>query len=267
MPITDPKKRKEAQQRADEKRKGQRHRGWVGILYEDSAPENWRELVTVGGVPCCVSPLHDSDLNADGQPKKPHRHVLAVWDGPVMYDTAKEFMDEIGAVMPPKNPKPGQTKPWAVTVRGASRYLCHTDNPDKAQYSPDDVLSFNGANYFEMANCPGDDDVALDEITDFIDAQGVTSFAAFVRYVKQERPDWKRLTYHKYAAFITRYIKAVAWEARDDLDERQRDLMEQERDLQERERHMLERLREKAQAEAGNEAMGMLEGYFKRMQG
>ena len=245
MPYKDPEKQKEAQRRYEEKRRGKRHRGWVGVLYPDSSPADWADRLTNEGVPACVSPLHDRDVNADGTPKKPHRHVLMVWDGPVGYEVAKPVMDAIGAVMPPKNPKPGQVKPWAVSVRGSARYLCHTDNPEKAQYSPDEVRSFNGADYFELANCVGDDDAVFDEITDFIDEHGVTSFATFIRYCKQERPDWKRYAYHKGAALITRYIKSVCWETQNDLEERRRDLECWASELE-------ERAREKAELEAGN---------------
>lgn len=210
--------RSEAQKRADakyeEKRKGAKHRGWLAVLYPESAAENWRDLLTAEGVPAYVSPLHDRDENADGTPKKPHHHIVLLWDGPTTYETARPIFDVLGAVMPPKNPKPGTTKPYAVTVRGALRYLCHLDNPDKAQYDPNGVQAFSAtlADYFDLISSAGDDDAVLDEITDFIDEHGVTSFAWFVRYCKQERPEWRRLVYHKYAALITRYIKSVAWE-------------------------------------------------------
>ena len=37
-----------------------------------------------------------------------------------------------------------------------ARYLIHLDNPEKAQYSPDDVLAFNGADWQKIA-IPDDD--------------------------------------------------------------------------------------------------------------
>ena len=38
MPIKDPKKKKEAQKRADEKRRGTRALSWNVIVYPESAP-------------------------------------------------------------------------------------------------------------------------------------------------------------------------------------------------------------------------------------
>lgn len=258
MPYKDPEKQREAQRRYDEKRKGQRHRGWVGVLYPDSAPDDWSRRLTNEGVPALVSPLHDRDVNADGTAKKAHRHVLLLWDGPIAYETAKAVMDAIGAVMPPRNPKPGEVKPWAVSVKGSARYLCHTDNPDKAQYSPEDVRAFNGADYFEVVNCAGDDDAVFDEITDYIDDNGVRSFAEFVRYCKRERPDWKRYAYHKGAALITRYIKSAYWEQLDDLEQRRQELADWAGELESEER-------EKAELEAGNGAMAVIERMASRL--
>ena len=46
-----------------------RKRNWVFVLYPDSAPENWREQLREMLVPGFVSPLHDKDVNADGDRK------------------------------------------------------------------------------------------------------------------------------------------------------------------------------------------------------
>lgn len=242
MPYKDKEKQKEAQRKYDEKRKGTRHRGWVWVAYPESVADGWREMLVNEGVPMFISPLHDRDVNADGTPKKPHMHGLMLWENPSTYESAKAIADAIGAVMPPKNPMPGAPKPYAATVRGAARYLCHLDNPDKVQYDPEDVMCINCtlADYYEVISSAGDDDLILDEITDYIDENEVVSFAAFVRYCKQERPDWKRLAYHKYAAFITRYIKSIEWEKRPDRED-------------------VEAIKERAYREAGNWAMGRIE--------
>ena len=214
MPYKDKEKQKEAQRKYEEKRKGTRHRGWVWVQYPDSVDRDFREKLVNEGVPTFISPLHDKDVNADGTKKKDHNHAVVLWDNPNTYENARAIADAIGAVMPPKNPKPGMPKPYAVNVRSALRYLCHLDNPEKSQYDPEQVTCINAtlADYYELINSAGDDDLVLDEITDYIDDNAVVSFAAFIRYCKQERPEWKRLAYHRYAALITRYIKAVAWE-------------------------------------------------------
>lgn len=212
------KPRSEAQKRADAKyeakRRGTRHIGWVWITYPESIDPDWLETLTNWGVQIFISPLHDRDKNADGTPKKEHNHYLMLASNPIPYEPAREICDSIGGVMPPKNPAPKAPKPWAQDVRIAARYLCHLDNPEKAQYDPQDVTCINCTleDYYAIISSAADDDDVLDEIFDYIDEYTVISFSAFVRYCRQERPEWRRLVYHKYAAVITRYIKSVYWE-------------------------------------------------------
>lgn len=257
MPYKDKERQRAAQREYEEKRKGTRHRGWVWVSYPESVAQDWREKLENEGVPMFISPLHDRDKNADGTPKKPHNHGLMLWDSPTSYETAKAIADAIGAVMPPKNPKPGAPKPYAQNVRTAARYLCHLDNPDKAQYNPEDVTCINCtlADYYAIISSASDDDEVLDEITDYIDANEVVSFAAFIRYCKQERPDWRRLAYHQYAAFLTRYIKSCAWE-------RTNDLAAREQAFDEYMSNVLEANREKAELEAGNMTLNVLERFI-----
>lgn len=248
MPYKDKSKQQEAQRAYEEKRKGTRHRGWVFLVYPESAPENWRELLEVEQVPCLVSPLHDQDENADGTPKKPHHHVLALWDNPTTYESAKALADLVGGVIPPKNPKPGTPKPWVQSTRAAARYLCHLDNADKAQYSPDQVLQMNGAEFFDIIASAADDDDELDKIFDFIDEHSVVSFAEFVRWCRTNKPEWRRLVYHKYAAIVTRYIKSCAWEAG-------RESKTDADDLERMRRSVAAEEQERAELNAGNWAM------------
>ena len=53
-----------------------RSRLWVFVAYPESLPENWLDIIADWHVPCCISPLHDKDINADGEAKKPHYHIV-----------------------------------------------------------------------------------------------------------------------------------------------------------------------------------------------
>lgn len=111
-------------------------RNWAFVLYPESAPENWRELLQKTGLQCCISPLHDKDLNADGKPKKAHYHVILVYSGPTTYNVVKALCDSLN-----------QPIPQALEqVRGYYRYFTHKDNPEKAQYSESDIQTINGFN-------------------------------------------------------------------------------------------------------------------------
>lgn len=53
------------------KPKDERTRNWTIIVYPDSAPENWRAILAGLHIQCYISPLHDKDVRANGEPKSP----------------------------------------------------------------------------------------------------------------------------------------------------------------------------------------------------
>ncbi len=69
MPTKDPQKIKEKNARYDAKRAG-RTRNFTTIVYPESAPENWMEILGELFIPSLVSPLHDRDTNPTGECKK-----------------------------------------------------------------------------------------------------------------------------------------------------------------------------------------------------
>lgn len=109
-------------------------RTWGLIVYPDSAPEKWEDLIAQTYLQFAVSPLHDKDINPDGEIKKAHYHVILYWNGPVTKDAALKVAESVNAPMPIK----------IESVRGAYRYFTHKDNPEKFQYSERDIRAFNG---------------------------------------------------------------------------------------------------------------------------
>lgn len=58
-----------------------RTRNWWFVLYPDSAPNNWKAILNDLHIQYYVSPLHDKDINPDGEMKKPHWHVIVTFEG------------------------------------------------------------------------------------------------------------------------------------------------------------------------------------------
>ena len=117
--------------------KNVKKRNWAFVLYPESAPKDWRDLLQQTGLQCAISPLHDKDLNPTGEPKKPHYHVILCYSGPTAYSVVCSLT----------NKKLGQTIPQPLEqVRGYYRYLTHEDNPEKAQYSKSEIQTINGFN-------------------------------------------------------------------------------------------------------------------------
>lgn len=178
-----------------------RTRNYTTVFYPDSAPENWREILSELCVPCVVSPLHEKDKNPDGTAKKPHWHVMFMYSAPKTISQAMELVSMINGVgcQPVKD------------TRAMARYFCHLDNPSKAQYSPDDVLCFGGADYLELIASTSDKYRAIAEMEEWCDEQGVDSYRDLCRYARKERPDWHRLLCTCCSVHMTAYLKSATW--------------------------------------------------------
>lgn len=108
-------------------------RYWAFVLYPESAPENWKEILQQTGLSICVSPLHDKDINPTGEPKKAHYHIILCYSGPTTFKCVKSITDSLN-----------QPIPIALEqVRGYFRYLTHKDNPEKYQYNEKDITTIN----------------------------------------------------------------------------------------------------------------------------
>lgn len=107
---------------------------WAFVLYLESAPENWKEILQLRGIPVCISPYHDKDVNPDGTPKKPHYHIILCFPNTTTYNNVKSITDSLNQPIPIS----------LDAVNGYYRYLTHKDNPEKYQYSPEDIDTLNG---------------------------------------------------------------------------------------------------------------------------
>lgn len=155
MAYKDKEKQREYQREWEKKNrsKGTRHKVWMFVFYPDSADEDWREIADELGLPFCVSPLHDRDTwtkkderknpkHKAGTVKKPHWHGLADYPQPVDYETVKSDFEFLGT----SNIK------YAKSKASMALYLCHLGSKDKAQYDPDEVLEFGGANWHDWCS-------------------------------------------------------------------------------------------------------------------
>ncbi len=124
-------------------------RNWGAVIYPESAPEDWKEILKLKGISFACSPLHDKDINPTGEPKKEHYHIVMCFPGPTTDKTVNDIMKELN-------------QPIAIaleSVRGYYRYLTHKDNPEKYQYNEDEIELYNGfdvsdvLNSFEVFQC------------------------------------------------------------------------------------------------------------------
>lgn len=176
-------------------------RNFATVVYPESAPENWQDLLAENFVPAFISPLHDKDLNPTGEPKKPHYHVIIMFDNTKVVSQAQEIFSLIGGV----------GCEVIKSLRGYSRYLCHLDNPDKVQYSVDDVRSLCGADYHGVIGLAVDKYKAIQEMIDFCESHDIYSFYHLVLYARSERFDWFRILCDCGTIMMRNYIKSRKW--------------------------------------------------------
>ncbi len=110
-------------------------RYWGFVVYPDSLPNNYIDLINSIGIPMCFSPLHDKDINPDGSIKKPHYHVLCYYDNVTSYNNVNNNVCKLlNGTIPIK----------IENLRSMYRYHIHLDNPEKFQYDDKDRIFFNG---------------------------------------------------------------------------------------------------------------------------
>jgi len=178
-----------------------RTRNYACVVYLDSANENWKSVISESKIPCFISPYHDKDLNADNTPKKPHYHVLTMFDSVKTSEQAKAFFDTFGGV----------GCEVVNSTRGYARYLCHLDNPEKVQYPIDEVVSYAGADYIATIGTAADKAKSIREMIEYIEGNDVICFSDLCQYASINRSDWFDTLINSGAYFIKEYIKSRTW--------------------------------------------------------
>lgn len=180
--------------------KDNRKRNWTVVVYPESAPENWREILDDEHIEWVESPLHDKDINPDGSVKKPHWHIMLLFEGKKNYEQIKEITDKINAPSPK----------YVQSVRAMTRYFAHLDNPEKAQYSVSEIKGHGGVDLAELlkpnASCRYE---MISEMVEYIKKNEITEFIDFVDFSKNEHyDDWFPLLCDSAAFIIREVIKS-----------------------------------------------------------
>lgn len=184
-----------------------RYRNFATVVYPESAPEDWIFRLGELVIPCFISPLHDQDVNPGGEPKKPHYHVMLMFDSQKTQEQAQAVIDQIGGV----------GCEIVQSMRGYARYLCHLDNPEKHQYSVDDVIAYAGADYVGTIGLAIDRYKAIGEMIDFCEDHGVVSYAQLLSWCRVNRFDWFRVLCDNGTFVIREYLKSKLWTDRNEI--------------------------------------------------
>ena len=181
------------------RRGGYKTRNWVTVLYPESAVKGWKDILRGWCCQALLSPLHDKDKNPDETAKKPHYHLLVMFDGPRSQSLMEEKFAELGGV----------GCQACNSARGYARYLCHMDNPEKYQYPVEQVEAFGGANYLDIIALESDRRATIAEMCDWCDEAGCISFAELCREARRNHPVWWQAITSNSTLIMFRYIRSL----------------------------------------------------------
>lgn len=168
-------------------------------IYPDSAPPNWFDILQDLHVQGYVSPYHDKDLKPDGTAKKPHYHVIILFDGGKSAEQCQAICDEVGGAN-------GYIE-VIIDRRSAIRYLSHIDFPRKHQYSPYDIIGLAGCSiskYYEETDEESDN--VLTDIISWIQANECVMFCDLFDFALINEPSWIRALRKGLTPIVKEYI-------------------------------------------------------------
>lgn len=177
-----------------------RSRNWTCIIYPESAPENWVDILQAEHIQWIKSPLHDKDLTATGHTKKAHWHIALLFDSVKSYEQVREITDKLIAPSPQK----------ISGVKALVRYMAHLDDADKAQYDPGEIKGYGGVDISDMLRPNGSERYQLiSDMLEYICDENIVEFKDLMNYARQEHfSDWFPLLCDNSAYIVNQYIKS-----------------------------------------------------------
>lgn len=179
-----------------------RSKVWTFVVYPESIDKNWKAILDEEHIQWIESPLHDRDVNADGTAKKAHIHVMLLFASVKTYEQVADLTASIDATIPQR----------VRDSRAMARYFAHIDNPDKYQYSPNDIIAHGGADISTLLERTASENrqIVKDMIT-FIRDSDIDCYSDFVDYCLDNNPDWFISLSERSTYLVKEYIKSKSW--------------------------------------------------------
>lgn len=133
---------------------------WTFIIYPESMPNNYLNIINNWHIPCLISPLHNKDIEGSEEEIKAHYHVMLYFGigANKSINQVKEFSSQLNG-----------TLPFIVNSSIAMiRYFVHKDNPEKQQFDIHDLIALGGFDYLDAFKDNYTDDLMYDRIEDII---------------------------------------------------------------------------------------------------
>lgn len=177
---------------------------WAFLLYKESAPENYIDILEEMQVPYILSPWHDQDVDKKtGELLKAHKHGALFFDSLKSYTQVSELLTENL-----NTPKKVQI---VLSPKGMLDYFTHAQNPDKTPYNAEDIESGAGfdLDQFLVEQQSGR---FINEVIDLINDYNFTEFQDLVIYARHNDPRLLTLIMNR-TYFFTKFIESKRYRA------------------------------------------------------
>lgn len=178
-------------------KKEQRSSKWAFLIYKESTPKNYLEVLESMHVPFVLSPWHDKDINRKtGEIKKAHKH------GALYFDSLKSY-SQVSELISGKLHGPAHVE-VVLSPKGMFDYFTHADNPNKTRYDVKDIESGAGFDLTKFL-LEQNQDIVSARIIDTIEEHNFLEFHDLTYFARVHDP--KLLSFIiKRAYFISRYL-------------------------------------------------------------
>lgn len=183
-----------------QQKKSRRTLNWDIVFYPESAPAEFRSIFDDMKIEYAISPLHDKDMNPDGEPKKAHFHAV------LCFPSVKTFEQVCEVIAPLNCPIPQPCN----SLKGSVQYFTHKNNPEKYQYSASDIVCGGGLDLSSVLSPTATERRALiEEMQWFVRNNQIVEFQDLMDYAcLNERDTWYPLLCDNSAYVINLYIKS-----------------------------------------------------------
>lgn len=176
----------------------QRSREWIFILYPESAPDNWQERLRALQINFVISPIHDKDVDDNGNLKKAHYHILLSFASKKSYKQIEDITS-------------GLNQPFPMICHDKSaqiRYFVHKDDPEKYQYDIKDIQTYGRVDLDTYFKFTTEDELSIvDAMLDYCEENGITEYFQLIDYVRKNNRDWFRYL-NKNSFVVKEYLKS-----------------------------------------------------------
>lgn len=167
------------------KKRSESTRNFAFELYDDSCVPNWKSELEKLHVKA-VWIYHDKDVTVTGELKKPHHHVMIMWDGTMSIVTARNIAERFGAA--------NNYIENIVSKRVYARYMCHLDQPDKYQYDISLMQSLGGVNVMKLIGETGKNKIeVVQDVLEFCRENQMWYYCDIIDYCFENNQIWANL--------------------------------------------------------------------------